>query len=214
MHRDPEVTNVVGMPRDGLIVYSSEKSNCTQVVETTLERLGLLQTAKDHSPWVHDWRWNVYKPRNRVTVSEIATAKRQGCITLKFVRDPVDRFASMYTRYNKLGLKGVASGLTVDQFISRLSTENLLRYTDTRFDAHYLSQSFDGEMDDMWTEVIHVETLRSASERQRLKETYGLIFDANFTSEHWTHATKESFTSDQRERILTLYEMDTSYALS
>ena len=84
-----ELVHAVGRPRDGLVVVTFEKANCTQVVETTFKKLGLLDAAKAYHPFVHKYRWDVYV-RNAppVTVRDLRTAKREGCHVLKFVRDP------------------------------------------------------------------------------------------------------------------------------
>jgi len=50
-----ELIHTVGRPRDGLVVVTFEKANCTQVVETMFKKLGLLDAAKAHHPFVYDF---------------------------------------------------------------------------------------------------------------------------------------------------------------
>lgn len=147
-----EVRDAIGRESDGLIVVAFEKSNCTQVAETTFKRLGLLDAAKKHDPFVHNYRWNVYAKQNpTLTVEDIRRAKRNGCACLKFVRDPIDRFGSIYSRYRRHGFRGFPNDLTIDGFLDALEPLEIRRFEPGAYpDTHLQTQCFSKERHDMW----------------------------------------------------------------
>ena len=207
-----ELIHAVGRPRDGLVVVTFEKANCTQVVETTFKKLGLLDAAKAYHPFVHKYRWDVYV-RNAppVTVRDLRTAKREGCHVLKFVRDPIDRFGSIYSRYKKHGFRCFRVGLSIDEFLDQLERLNICRFAPGAYaDGHLTTQRFWNERHDMYSEIVNVERLRCPAFRLYLKALYGLEFDPDFCSFHWER-TVYDFTRAQRRRILKVYNADRQY---
>jgi hypothetical protein len=207
-----EIRYAIGRESDGLIVVPFEKANCTQVTETTFKRLGLLDAAKKHHPFVHNYRWEVYTTQNPPpTVADIRRANRNGCACLKFVRDPIDRFGSIYSRYLRHGFRGIPNGLTIDGFLDALEPLKIRRFEPGAYpDPHLQTQCFWKERHDMWTEIVPVERLREPAFRTYLKEAYGLDFDPSFTSPHWEGKTY-AFTAAQKRRIMQVYRVDKRY---
>lgn len=81
---------------DSLAVVFFEKSNCTQVVATFFERLGLLEEARRYSDWIHDYRINVWLRGRYITLETLQSMKVP---KLKFIRNPYQRAMSMYTHF-------------------------------------------------------------------------------------------------------------------
>lgn len=205
------VTHAIGRSGDPIITFAAEKCNCTQVAEMTFDRLGLGEEARAYSSWIHDYRWDVYqKTTIPPSVDDIVRANRGGCITLKFVRDPVDRFASIWKRYLSIGIRGCPPGLDMDSFLSWFESIDITRYKLGAYslDDHITTQRFFGERDEMWTEIIHVEDL--CDKRDYLRDTYGLIVDPDWTSNHWIHMDVD-LTPEQIERIERIYACDMLY---
>lgn len=80
------------------VVSWSAKSACTHVVIWYLHRLGLLDEARSHHPWVHRYRGEVLY-RSRMYQSARDQLGREGASEwtyVKVVRDPVKRCVSSY----------------------------------------------------------------------------------------------------------------------
>jgi hypothetical protein len=208
------VTHMVGRPGDRVMTFCAEKCNCTQVTSMTLDAIGHGEKRREYS-WVHDYRWGKYKQNNPPpSIDAIRRAKASGTVCLKFVRDPVDRFSSIYKRYTKIGIRGAPSGLSVDGFLDWLSTKNLVRYMLGSYthDEHITSQRFHNETDDLWTDIIHVETFQDPEVRKRIHTFYGLVVDPEWTSDHWIPEPVH-LSDEQRARVLCIYHMDARYVL-
>jgi hypothetical protein len=146
-----------------------------------------------------------------VTVRDLRTAKRDGCHVLKFVRDPIDRFGSIYSRYKKHGFRAFRTGLSIDEFLDQLERLNIRRFAPGAYaDGHLTTQRFWKERHDMYSEIVNVERLRCPAFRLYLKALYGLEFDPDFCSFHWER-TVYDFTRAQRRRILNVYNVDRQY---
>lgn len=204
---------MMGRPGDPVMAYATEKSNCTQVAEMVFDRLGLTKEATRPGAWIQDYRWGPYTRRHAPpTVDAIRRAVEGGQACLKFVRDPVDRFRSMVTRYRKHGILQAPDGLSVDGLLDWLEDQNLLRYSPgCVWDMHVATQRFFGDTDDLWTEIIHVEDFRRKDVREHLRERYGLRVDPAYTSVHWERQTVD-LTPEQRDRVLRVYAVDADYA--
>jgi len=181
---------------------------------TVFDAIGHVEASKQYT-FIHDYRWDAYAKNNPPpSIDDIRLAKKRGCVCLKFVRDPVDRFVSNYKRYRAHGIRSAAPDMSIDEFIGWLEKLRLLRYAPQSFvfDDHILSQALYGETRDMWTEIIHVESFRDPKERERLESLYNLHIDPSWTSDHWVEGTFE-LTDDQRERVMKVYAMDEAYIL-
>jgi hypothetical protein len=78
------------------ILMWSQKAGCTTVVKWFFAQLGLLEEARAHSRWVHDYEGQVFKKRQGYR-KELAAALRSGEYTVvKVVRDPVVRAPSAF----------------------------------------------------------------------------------------------------------------------
>jgi len=75
-----------------------------------------------------------------------------------------------------------------------------------------MSQRFHNETNDLWTDIIHVETFWDPEVRERLRTMYGLEVDPEWTSDHWV-IEPVNLTGEQRERVLRIYHMDAEYVL-
>ena len=175
---------------DSLAVVFFEKSNCTQVVATFFERLGLLEEARRYSDWIHDYRINVWLRGRYITLETLQSMKVP---KLKFIRNPYQRAMSMYTHFchepsAQLPNLSKLPKPTVKQFLQALLKVPHLRGEPGGVNAHFCSQRMEGEMPGMWTEVIDVDSLRCARQRRRLKRLYNLRFDASFVSTHWKYS--------------------------
>ena len=209
-----KLIHMIGRPGDPIMTFCAEKCNCTQIATMTFERLGH-DEAKSHS-WVHDYRWGTYFRTNPPpTIEDVHHAKTQGCQLIKFVRDPVERFKSIFKHHLTRGVRRCQGARTVDEFLSWLETQCLFRYDPKsyRVDDHVMSQAFLEETDDLWTEIIHVETFHDASVREYLYDRYGLRVDPEWTSSHWQRDMSVELTETQIERIKKLYWMDLKYSL-
>ena len=219
--RNAGVREAVGREKDGIIVYAAEKSNCTQVVEAAFRKLGLWERAMKYGKdWVHNWRWSQYIVNQPPpTVAEITAARQRGCVTLKFVRDPIARMRSMFTFYQRGGmLTGrypiLGTSWTVDQFLDYCETARVYRYSDrcNSCNEHIASQAIFGETPNTWTEVIRVESLKTAAGRDYLQKRYGLVFDASYRARHWASKTAGSsslvLTPAQVARVRKIWWMD------
>lgn len=205
---------MIGRPKDGFMAFCAEKCNCTQVAMMMFDAIGHGEASKQYT-FIHDYKWGPYAKNNPPpSMDDIRLAKKRGCVCLKFVRDPLDRFVSIYKRYRAHGIRTAPPNMSVDEFIDWLGTLNLLRYSPQSFvfDDHILSQALYGETDDLWTDIIHVESFRDPKERDRLEKLYTLRIDPSWTSDHWIEGTFE-LTDDQRERVMNVYAMDKAYRL-
>jgi hypothetical protein len=174
-----------------LAVVFFEKSNCTQVVSTFLDRLGLLEEATRYSDWLHDYRINVWLRNGKYITLD--TLKGMDVPRLKFIRNPYHRCMSMYTHFLSVPSATLPNlpklpRPTVDQFLRALLVVPHVRGQAGAVDAHFCSQRMVGESASMWTEIIDVDSLRCARQRRRLKRTYNLSFDDTFKSKHWKHS--------------------------
>jgi len=211
-HMSTIVTHMVGRPADTIMAFCAEKCNCTQIASMVFDAIGHGEKRRAFK-WVHDYRWGPYHRSNPPpNIDSVRRAKANGTVCLKFVRDPVDRFASMYKRYQKVGIRGAPSGFSVDEFLDWVSARNVYRYFPGSLvnDDHILSQSFYEETDDLWTEIIHVETFKDPCVREHIRDAYGLIVDPEWTSDHWV-PEPVMLTPEQRERVLQIYHMDRKY---
>lgn len=175
---------------DTLAVVFFEKSNCTQVVATYFERVGLLEEARRYSKWIHDYRINVWLRGRYITLDTLQLMKVP---KLKFIRNPYDRSMSMYTHFlhepsAQLPNLSKLPKPTVHQFLEALKKVPHRRGEPGAVNAHFCSQRMEGENPSMWTEIIDVDSLRCARQRRRLKRMYNLRFDASFVSMHWKYS--------------------------
>ena len=173
-----------------LAVVFFEKSNCTQIVSTFLDRLGLLPEARRYSKWIHDYRINVWLRSKMITLQRL---QAMDLLRLKFVRNPYDRCMSMYTHFLSVPSATLPNlpklpRPTIKQFLRALCKVPHKRGEHGAVDAHFCSQTMQGEHSSMWTEVIDVDSLRCARQRRRLKRLYGLHFDGTFASPHWNNS--------------------------
>lgn len=206
-----KVPHMIGRPGDALMAFAAEKCNCTQVAEMVFDRLGHTRRG---TAWVHDYRWGPYIRKHPApTVDEIRASKTPA---IKFVRDPVERFKSIWKRYLKHGMFEAPSDMSLDELLDWLETKNVWRYAggyERVHDMHATSQRFVGETDDLWAEIVHVEGFRDPEVRTGLRERYGLLVDPEYRSDHWdTDGPSVEFTAEQERRIRQVYHMDAAYA--
>lgn len=190
---------------DTLLVAFFEKSNCTQIVTTFFEKMGLLKVALEYSPWVHDYRYDVWMKRRRITLKDI---QHMSIPKLKFIRNPYHRAMSMYTHFLNVP-EATLPNLdklprpTLKQFLRALSEVQHKRGHVKAVNAHFTSQVMMGEKPGMWTEIIDVDSLRCSKQRRRLKRVYGLNFDESFTSSHWKYSDHQAL---EDESVIKLIE--------
>ena len=189
---------------DTLAVVFFEKSNCTQVVSTFMERLGILGEARRYSDWIHDYRINVWLRGRQITLTAL---KKMDVKRLKFIRNPYERSVSMYTHFLHVpsaqlpGLPKLPRP-TIKQFLRALQRVPHRRGEPGAVDAHFCSQIMEGETPSMWTEIIDVDSLRCAVQRRRLKRVYGLHFDACFNSPHWKNSDASALQDPTIRRLI------------
>ena len=229
--------HLVGRPgKDDVLVFCAEKCNSAVIARAAFERIGLLAQARQHSRgqlddnaiFVHNYRCTAYKRSlgQVPSILDVRKAKRAGASVLRFVRDPVDRFLSIWKRYKRFGTstdgilyspKGIKTTEGFIQWLEKLGPEKLVRYHPRHrrgIDLHIATQTFYGEDEapDLFTETVHVETLRDPAVCARLKERYGLNIRANGSSEHWTVDERVTLNDNQKARIRKLYGRDMRFA--
>jgi len=85
------------------ILFWSQKAGCTTVVKWFFAQLGLLEEARAHSEWIHNYEQHVFKKRSGYR-HELARALAAGSHkVVKVVRDPLVRAPSAFL---VLGEKG------------------------------------------------------------------------------------------------------------
>lgn len=77
------------------VLLWSGKSGCTTVLKWFFMHLGLLEEARKHSAWIHDYETDVLK-RAPGYMDGLLAKLRSGCPVVKFVRDPYARAYSGY----------------------------------------------------------------------------------------------------------------------
>lgn len=174
-----------------LILYTTEKSNCTVIVSSFLKHVGLLEEALKYSSWVHDYHWEqlVWKRNkdkslpNMVTLDDL---KNKNNIRIKFMRCPYDRAVSSFIHLyrNKIKYCGIDYiTLSFNQFLKILSEKIPIRYSGSNIDGHAHTQSFIKEKEFEWDEILKVENPDYNS--KLIKEKYGIDLDFNLNSGHW-----------------------------
>lgn len=173
------------------IFYTTEKSNCTEVVAIFFHRCGLLDEALSYSHWIHNYRWEKYVPTHPTSFDDLGA---NSCYTkIKFVRCPYDRAVSCYFHYckepsinkykpsssspvptTKRLPKVIAldvcqkppSDLSFYDFLRlmKLLYNTLNRQLDSIVpDSHLTTQSLEAEQShqNVWNHVIHVENMKN-----------------------------------------------------
>ena len=230
--------HLVGRPgKDDVLVFVAEKCNSAVIARAAFKRIGLLAQARQHSRgqlddnaiFVHNYRCTTYKRSlgQVPSILDVRKAKRAGAVVLRFVRDPVDRFLSIWKRYKRFGTstdgilyapKGIKTTEGFIQWLEKLgSPEKLIRYHPRHrrgVDLHIAAQTFYGEDEapDLFTETIQVETLRDPAVCARLKKQYGLEIDASVRSKHWTVEERVTLNDNQKDRVRKLYARDMRFA--
>jgi hypothetical protein len=229
--------HLVGRPgKDDVLVFCAEKCNSAVIARAAFERIGLLAQARqqsrgqldDNAIFVHNFRCTTYKRSlgQVPSILDVRRAKRAGASVLRFVRDPVDRFLSIWKRYKRFGTstdgilyapKGLKTTEGFLQWLEKMGPEKLIRYHPRHrrgVDLHIAAQTFYGEDEapDLFTETIQVETLRDPAVCARLKQRYGLNIRANGRSAHWTEQERVTLNDNQKARVRKLYARDMRFS--
>lgn len=136
--------NVLIHPEHRFAMIFSPKSACSTAVIWFLHTLGLVDEARAHSEWPHDYRIDRLRHADSQRIGRqlpLASLK-----VLRIVRDPVDRAASSFrhalgTRYardsikRQMGIDTETQGMSFEQFIDFLESEDL-----DHCDAHHRRQ--------------------------------------------------------------------------
>jgi hypothetical protein len=100
-----------------LALFWSAKSGCTYAVKWFFHHAGLLDTALSYSPWVHDFREQVYSVSPEFT-ADIKSVCNKDMRAVKVVRNPYSRAVSSYLMAVRAGYDnkeiGAFLGRTVD----------------------------------------------------------------------------------------------------
>ena len=122
-------------PGYGFVMMFSPKSACSSAVIWFFHTLGLYDEARAYDEWPHNYRTKVYYRRPEI-VAAFTRTRLHKLRLLKIVRDPMERAASSFrhalnTGYADneikaaLGIDVAAAGLSFEQFVDFLETENL-----------------------------------------------------------------------------------------
>lgn len=197
------------------IFYTTEKSNCTEVVALFFHRCGLLEEALTYSNWIHDYRWNKYVPSYPTSLHDLGA---NSCYKkIKFVRCPYDRAVSCYFQYCRSpsinNYKPTATATSITKRLpkvialdvrqkppSDLSFYDFLRLMKTLYktlnrqpdsgipDPHITTQSLQAEQSHqiVWNHVIHVENMKNELAMIGIHNLSQLqSFENNLKKQHW-----------------------------
>jgi hypothetical protein len=152
------IPNGLKHTKSKILFYTTEKSDCTEVTLYFFAMTNLLNVALRFSPWIHDYQWAKYVPKNKVELSDLLGKGR--LYRIKFVRCPYDRAVSIYRHYHrKLNMK---ANFTFGEFLKYLEeTYFTLERLHSDANPHLLTQSFPEECSQnvIWDAVVHVENL-------------------------------------------------------
>lgn len=188
-----QISNCMRSPKTNEIFYTTEKSNCTQVVSLFFYRCNLIDEAFAYNKWVHDYRWEVYVPSYPTFLHDLSSSSTYK--KFKFVRCPYDRAVSCYFRYCVYPLYSnhkPVSNLTIVKrrlpkvllsdirykpptehsfldflHLMQVKFKTLNRYSTTCPDPHLATQSFQQELTHniIWDHVIHIEKMKEELEQ-------------------------------------------------
>ncbi len=124
-------------PQRRFVVLFSAKSACSTVVIWFLHQIGLAEAARRHSGWPHHYRQQCFYERADYRAARETLRPGQAAV-LRVVRDPVERAASSFRHalglgyarepiQRSLGIDTERVGLSFEQFIDFLETEDLAR---------------------------------------------------------------------------------------
>lgn len=195
-----KVTHCLLSKDHDLVLYAAEKANCTEVAEMFFRHCGLLEEALRYSPWIHNYKWEVYHPTNMVYLSDLLQNKYY---QVKFVRCPYERAVSSYIHWRAY-CNG--HGKSFMQFLEEISTR-IFRYKDT-CDGHWATQMFLGESKVRWDGAVHIENMDE--DLARLRQPFPKRIDNRFKSPHWKK-NSEAVTSNRFRGAEALDTIDNLY---
>ncbi|MFK5922826.1 MAG: sulfotransferase family 2 domain-containing protein [Verrucomicrobiota bacterium] len=174
-------------PERKVIMDWSGKAGCTIGTMMFFRHMGLLDEAREHHPWVHNYRGEVFYERYPVTVNDLLSRKNT---LIKVVRNPYTRvISSLQNKVRALGknwrildvlkLKSIEE-ITFRQFVSFLESTDLR----VKCDIHYQEQVQDYELLNLRHPIIcRLENL--AEDIAWVNQRYGFDFDLEgLTSDH------------------------------
>jgi len=232
----PQAQRLIGKmlfdPERRVIMDWSGKAGCTIATMMFLRHMGLLEEARQHDPWIHNYRLDVFYSRHPMTAGDLLSRKN---VYFKVVRNPFTRVVSSFRnkaripgRNRKLKSLGLGSidAITFRQFVAFLESTDLR----VRCDVHYRQQVRDHELLNLRRPLVcKLETLdRDLTE---LNRQHGFQFDLEgLTSDHhsrknpdWTEFAadvpyrefdgrlpdyRHFYDADLRERVARLYRED------
>lgn len=183
------IRNCLRSEKTNEIFYTTEKSNCTEIVALFLYRCGLLKEALSYHNWIHNYRWGIYNPSYPTFLHHLSP--NSSYRTIKFVRCPYDRAVSCYFHYCKNPsinqYKSVPQTATIKRLPkvlvldirqkppSDLSFLDFLKLMKIRYktlnrhpcsiepNPHLTTQSLQEELTHQigWNSIIHVENMKN-----------------------------------------------------
>ena len=167
-----------------ILFHTSPKSNCTVVAKMFYEYIGLLNTALEYCPWIHNYTRDKYQSRpKKDNVEEI--------LKIKFVRNPFTRAVSSYLHIMNTNLKDELK-MNNESFFDFL---NIIWNKPLCVGANHFLPQYDEKFPNKYfNEIIKVENINN--EIVRINATYAICLNPSHDSHHFKskHISNENIT--------------------
>lgn len=168
-----------------LIFYTSEKSNCTEIVEIFFKTCGIAQEQYTPGIDIHRYKWSTYIPNHPTYLSDLTSPSCHETLKIKFIRCPYERAVSIYAHIVHFQLFQFNEKATFYQILQYLQHKEVRRGYNG-IDPHAQTQTNLYLDQFAWDEIVHIEHMKQELQSIHQRRSCHLIYQEEFESDHWT----------------------------
>lgn len=181
-------------PEGRFVVYWSPKSACTTTLIWFLHKVGLEEEARQHGPWPHRYRFEVYyktEAYERAARAGFADMRR-----IRVIRDPFDRAVSSFRHAIGTGYADTNISTFLGRRLRKDGKFSFREYLDfleaetiDKANTHHRQQLQPIERRFAPTDVINISKANLFAELNRIEAEMGMPH-TDFPGLDWLHATE------------------------